>query len=91
MYGIVLEVTPPGVLRKMNQDNNCLFNANLMNELMHDHRCYDYARMISCMTKLRARALDAIRKVQVMYRTSKEHDTDEDLRFPLIVRYRFVS
>jgi hypothetical protein len=91
MYGIVLGVTPPGALRKMNQDNNCLFNANLMNELMHDHVCYDYERMISCMTKLRARALDAIRQVQVMYRTSKEHDTDDDLRFPLIVRYRFVS
>jgi hypothetical protein len=42
MYGIVLGVTPPGALRKMNQDNNCLFNANIMNKLMHDHVCYDY-------------------------------------------------
>jgi hypothetical protein len=60
MYGIVLGVTPPGALRKMNQDNDCLFNANLMNELMSDHACYDYvyvyARMISCMIMLRARA-----------------------------------
>jgi hypothetical protein len=88
MYGIVFGVTPPGALRKMNQDNNCLLNANIMNELMHDHVCYvyDYARMISCTNMLRARALDAIRQVQDMYRTSKEHDTDDDLRFPLIVR-----
>jgi hypothetical protein len=28
MYGIDLGVTPPGTIRKMNQDNNCLFNAN---------------------------------------------------------------
>jgi hypothetical protein len=62
MYGIVLGVTPPGAIRKMNQDNNCLFNANLMNELMHDHVCYvydyvhDYVRMITCTVKLRARA-----------------------------------
>jgi hypothetical protein len=93
MYGIVLGVTPPVALRKMNQDNDRLFNANLINELMHDHVCYDYdyARMIPCMIKSRARALDAIRQVQDMYRTSKEHDTDDDLRFPLIVRYRFVS
>jgi hypothetical protein len=54
MYGIVLGVTPPGALRKMNQDNDCLFNANLMNELMYDHACYvydyvyDYVRMIPC-------------------------------------------
>ena len=54
MYGIVLGVTPPGALRKMNQDNDCLFNANLMNELMYDHACYfydyvhDYARMNPC-------------------------------------------
>jgi hypothetical protein len=93
MYGIVLGVTPPGALRKMNQDNNCLFNVNLMNELMHDHVCYDYdyARMISRMTKLRSRALDAIRQVQVMYKTSKECDTNDDLRFSLIVRFRIVS
>jgi hypothetical protein len=32
MYGMVLGVTPPGALRKMNQDNDCLFNANIMNE-----------------------------------------------------------
>jgi hypothetical protein len=88
MYGIVLGVTPPGTLREMNQDYNCLFNANLMNELMHDHVCYvydyvhDYVRMITCMIKLRARALDARRQVHVMYRTRKEHDTDDDLRFP---------
>jgi hypothetical protein len=42
MYGIVLEVTPPGALRKMNQDNECLFNANIMNELMYNHVCYNY-------------------------------------------------
>jgi hypothetical protein len=42
MYGIVLGVTPPGALRKMNQDNECLFNANRMNELMHVYVCYDY-------------------------------------------------
>jgi hypothetical protein len=28
--GIVLGVTPPGDLRKMNQDDNCLFNANII-------------------------------------------------------------
>jgi hypothetical protein len=38
--GIVLGVTPPGALRKKNQDNNCLFNANIMNELMYDHVAY---------------------------------------------------
>jgi hypothetical protein len=90
MNGIVLGVTPSGALRKMNQDNDCLFNANLMNELMHDHVCY-VMFIISCMIKLRARARDAIRQVQVMCRTSKEYDTDDDLRFPLIVRFRFVS
>jgi hypothetical protein len=42
MYGIDLGVTPPGTIRKMNQDNNCLFNANLMNELRHDYVYYDY-------------------------------------------------
>jgi hypothetical protein len=42
MYGIVLGVTPPGALRKMNQDNDCLFNANIiMNELTYDHVSYD--------------------------------------------------
>jgi hypothetical protein len=52
--GIVLGVTPPGAFRKMNQDNDCLFNANLMNELVYDHACYvydyvhDYMRMIPC-------------------------------------------
>jgi hypothetical protein len=35
MYEIVLGVTPPGDLRKMNKDNDCLFNANLMNEWMN--------------------------------------------------------
>ena len=37
MYGIVLGVTPPGALRKMNQDDNvCLtLTSNIMNE-------YDY-------------------------------------------------
>jgi hypothetical protein len=39
MYGIVLGVTPPGALHKMNQDNDCLFNANLINEWMNE---YDY-------------------------------------------------
>ena len=29
MYGIVLGVTPPGALRKMNQDNHDCLNANL--------------------------------------------------------------
>jgi hypothetical protein len=39
--GIALGVTPPGTLRKMNQDDNCLFNANItMNERMHDYVCY---------------------------------------------------
>jgi hypothetical protein len=39
--GIVLGVTPPGTFRKMNQDNDCLFNANIiMNELMHVHVAY---------------------------------------------------
>jgi hypothetical protein len=54
--GIVLGVTPLGTLRKMNQNNDCLFNANLTNELTYDHACYDYvyvyARMISSMSKL---------------------------------------
>jgi hypothetical protein len=58
MYGIDLGVTPPGTIRKMNQDNNCLFNANLMNELMHDYVCYvydyvhEYVRVITSMIKL---------------------------------------
>jgi hypothetical protein len=42
MYGIVLGFTPPGALRKMNQDNDCFFNTNIMNELLHEHVCYDY-------------------------------------------------
>jgi hypothetical protein len=71
----------------MNQDNDYLFNANIMNELMHDYVCYVMITiMISCMAKLRARALDVVRQVQDMYRTSNEHDTNDDLRFPLIVR-----
>ena len=37
MYEIVL-----GALRKMNQDNDFLFNANLMNELRHDYVSHDY-------------------------------------------------
>jgi len=39
MYGIVLGVTPPGALRKMNQENNVCstLTSNLMNE-------YDYVR-----------------------------------------------
>jgi hypothetical protein len=41
--GIVLGVTPPEALRKMNQDNDCLFNTNIiMNELMYAHACYIY-------------------------------------------------
>lgn len=35
----MLGATPPRALRKMNQDNECLFNANLMNE--YDY-VYDY-------------------------------------------------
>jgi hypothetical protein len=53
--GIVLGVTPPGAFRKMNEDNDCLFNANIiMNELTYDHVAYvydnvhDYVRMIPC-------------------------------------------
>ena len=42
MYGIDLGVTPPGTIRKMNQDNNCLFNANLMNELRYVYAIYEY-------------------------------------------------
>ena len=42
MYGIDFGVTPPGTIRKMNQDNNCLFNANLMNELRYVYARYDY-------------------------------------------------
>jgi hypothetical protein len=42
MYGIDLGVTPPGTIRKMNQDNNCLFNANLMNELRYVYVRYEY-------------------------------------------------
>jgi hypothetical protein len=42
MYGIDLGVTPPGTIRKMNQDKNCVFNANPMNELSHDYVYYDY-------------------------------------------------
>jgi hypothetical protein len=53
-----------------------------MNELMHDHVCYDYdyvyARMFPCANMLRTRSRDAIRQVQVMYRTSKECETDDD-------------
>jgi hypothetical protein len=67
--GIVLGVTPPGTFRKMNQDNDCLFNANLMNELMYDHVCYvydyvhHYVRMIPCKLCSRKRVLDAKRHV----------------------------
>jgi hypothetical protein len=47
--GIVLGVTPPGSLRKMNQDNDCLFNANIiMNELTYDHIPYDYDYVMIC-------------------------------------------
>jgi hypothetical protein len=45
MYGIDLGVTPPGTIRKMNQDNNCLFNANLMNELRYVCVRYEYDSM----------------------------------------------
>ena len=50
MYGIVLGVTPPGTIRKMNQDNVCMFNANIMNELRYEYVCYvyDYAKMTPC-------------------------------------------
>jgi hypothetical protein len=42
MYGIVLGVTPPGAIRKMNQDNDCLFNAKIMMNEWHDYVWYDY-------------------------------------------------
>jgi predicted metal-dependent hydrolase len=83
----------------MNQDNKCLFNANLMNELKYVYVCYVYDSMhdydydhVGTHVRLcmRIRALDALRQVQVMYRASYEHDTDDDLRFPLIVRFRIV-
>jgi len=40
MYGIVLGVTPPDTLRKMNSDNNVCstLTSNIMNE-------YDYVRL----------------------------------------------
>jgi hypothetical protein len=48
MYGIALGVTPPGALRKMNQDIDCLFNANLMNEWMNmTNYGYDYDMMLA--------------------------------------------
>jgi hypothetical protein len=53
MYGIDLGVTPLGTIRKMNQDNNWLFNANLWMNLdtfmfimimfkLMDEPMYDY-------------------------------------------------
>jgi hypothetical protein len=72
MYGIVLGVTPPGALRKMNQDNICLFNANLMNELMYDHVCYvyDYVRMIPCTIMFKNKSTRC-------YRTSVRHGIEQ--------------
>jgi hypothetical protein len=47
--GIVLGVTPPGAFRKMNQDNDCLFNANIiMNELTYDYVPYVYDYVMIC-------------------------------------------
>ena len=74
MYGIDLGVTPPGTIRKMNQDNNCLLHANLMNELSYDYVWYDYdydmfmsmQEWIHASLWLRIRALDALRQVQDM-------------------------
>jgi hypothetical protein len=65
--GIVLGVTPPGTLRKMNQDNDCLFNANLKNELMYDHACYDYARRIPCTIMSKNKSIRC-------YKTSTSYD-----------------
>jgi hypothetical protein len=69
MYGIDFGVTPPGTIRKMNQDNNCLFNANLMNELKYVYVCYVYDSMhdydydhvgTHVRLRMRTRALDTI-------------------------------
>lgn len=75
MYGIVLEVTPPDTLRKMNQDNIVCstLTSNLMNEwknmAMHDTiQMHDYDMRLD-MYKLWDRA-------------SYECCTDDDLRFP---------
>jgi hypothetical protein len=74
MYGIVLGVTPPGAIRKMNQDNDCLFNANLMNELMYVHACYeydcDYSRMLSCRIMF-------MNKSMRCYKTSTSHGIEQ--------------
>jgi hypothetical protein len=66
MYGIDLGVTPPGTIRKMNQDNDCLFNSNPMNELSYDYVPHDYDYVMKCRNDFhacissRTRALDAI-------------------------------
>jgi hypothetical protein len=76
MNGIVLGVTPPEALRKMNQYNDCLFNANLMNELMYDHACYvydyvhDYERMIPCTIMFKNKSTRC-------YKTSIRHGIEQ--------------
>jgi hypothetical protein len=42
MYGIDLGVTPPGTIRKMNQDNIVCSTLTNMNELKYVYVCYDY-------------------------------------------------
>jgi hypothetical protein len=43
--GLFSGLLHPGLSVKPNQDNECLFNDNIMNELMHEHVCYDYDSM----------------------------------------------
>jgi hypothetical protein len=45
--GLFSGLLHPGLSVKSNKDNECLFNDNIMNELMYDHVCYnnDYDSM----------------------------------------------
>jgi hypothetical protein len=45
MYGIDLGVTPPGTIRKMNQDNIVCSTLTNMNELSYVYVCCDYDSM----------------------------------------------
>jgi len=70
MYGIVLGVTPPDTLRKMNSDDNVCptLTSNIMNEHNYVWLRYDYDML-----------LDMYRFMQI---EKAMKGTDDDLRFP---------
>jgi hypothetical protein len=62
----------------MNQDNDCLFNANIiMNELMNAHACYvydyvhDFERMNPCTFMFKNKSTRC-------YKTSTRHVVEQD-------------